>query len=53
VAELTAFVAACTGAGPAGPTLDDDRRAVATGIAARASAVGGRPLAVGTDWPWP
>jgi len=26
VAELTAFVAACTGAGPAGPTLDDDRR---------------------------
>jgi scyllo-inositol 2-dehydrogenase (NAD+) len=53
VAELMAFVAACTGAGPAGPTLDDDRRAVATGIAARASAVGGRPLAVGTDWPWP
>jgi scyllo-inositol 2-dehydrogenase (NAD+) len=53
VAELTAFVGACTGAGPAGPTLDDDRRAVATGIAARASAVAGRPLAVGTDWPWP
>jgi predicted dehydrogenase len=52
-AELTAFVAACTGAGPAGPTLDDDRRAVATGVAARASAVAGRPLAVGTDWPWP
>ena len=53
VAELTAFVAACTGAGPAGPTLDDDLRAVTTGIAARASAVGGQPLAVGTDWPWP
>jgi predicted dehydrogenase len=53
VAELAAFVAACTGEGPAGPTLDDDRRAVATGIAARASAVGGKPLAVGTDWPWP
>jgi scyllo-inositol 2-dehydrogenase (NAD+) len=53
VAELTAFVAACSGAGPAGPTLDDDRRAVATGIAARASAVAGRPLAVGKDWPWP
>jgi scyllo-inositol 2-dehydrogenase (NAD+) len=52
VAELTAFVAACTGAGPAGPTLDDDRRAVATGIAARASAVGRQPLAVGSDWPW-
>jgi predicted dehydrogenase len=53
VAELTAFVSACTGGGPAGPTLDDDRRAVATGIAARASAVAGQPLAVGTDWPWP
>jgi scyllo-inositol 2-dehydrogenase (NAD+) len=53
VAELAAFVAACTGAGPPGPTLHDDRRAVATGIAARASAVAGQPLAVGTDWPWP
>jgi scyllo-inositol 2-dehydrogenase (NAD+) len=53
VAELTAFVAACSETGPAGPTLDDDRRAVATGIAARASAVAGQPLAVGTDWPWP
>ena len=53
VAELTAFVSACTGAGPAGPTLDDDRRAVATGIAARASGVAGQPRAVGTDWPWP
>jgi predicted dehydrogenase len=53
LAELAAFVAACTGEGPAGPTLDDDRRAVATGIAARASAVGGKPLAIGTDWPWP
>ena len=53
VAELAAFVAACTGAGPPGPTLDDDRRAVATGVAARASAVAGKPLEVGTDWPWP
>jgi predicted dehydrogenase len=52
VAELAAFVTACAGEGPAGPTLEDDRRAVATGIAARASAVAGRPLAVGTDWPW-
>lgn len=52
VAELTAFVAACTGDGTARPTLDDDRRAVATGVAARASALAGRPLAVGTDWPW-
>jgi hypothetical protein len=53
VAELAAFVAACTGSGPPGPTLDDDRRAVATGISARASAIAGKPLAVGTDWPWP
>jgi predicted dehydrogenase len=53
LAELTAFVAACNGDGAPGPTLDDDRRAVATGIAARASALAGRPLAVGTDWPWP
>ncbi len=53
VAELSAFVAACLGTGPPGPSLDDDRRAVATGVAARASAVAGKPLAVGTDWPWP
>ena len=53
LAELTAFVSACMGPGPPGPTLDDDRRAVATGVAARASAVAGKPLAVGTDWPWP
>ena len=53
VAELTAFVRACTGEGPPGPTLDLDRRAVATGVAARASAVAGHPLQIGTDWPWP
>jgi scyllo-inositol 2-dehydrogenase (NAD+) len=53
VAELTAFVRACTGEGPPGPTLDIDRRAVATGVAARASAVAGHPLQIGTDWPWP
>jgi len=53
VRELAAFVAACTGTGPPGPTLEDDRRAVAVGVAARASAVAGRPLAVGQDWPWP
>jgi scyllo-inositol 2-dehydrogenase (NAD+) len=53
VAELEAFVAAVAGAGPSGPGLEDDRRAVAVGVAARASAVAGRPLAVGTDWPWP
>ncbi len=53
VAELTAFVDACADGRPTRPTLDDDRRAVATGVAARASAVAERALAVGTDWPWP
>jgi predicted dehydrogenase len=51
-AELEAFVAAVAGGAPAGAGLDDDRRAVAVGVAARASAVAQRPLAVGTDWPW-
>ena len=52
-AELAAFAAACTGEGPPGPGLDDDRRAVTVGVAARASAVAERPLEVGPDWPWP
>jgi myo-inositol 2-dehydrogenase/D-chiro-inositol 1-dehydrogenase len=51
-AELAAFVAACRGDGPRGPGLADDRRAVATGVAARSSAVDGVPRAVGVDWPW-
>jgi myo-inositol 2-dehydrogenase/D-chiro-inositol 1-dehydrogenase len=51
-AELAAFVAACAGDGPAGPGLSEDSRAVAVGVAARASAVLGRPLEVGPDWPW-
>ena len=50
--ELAAFVAAGSGDGPRGPGLEDDRRAVATGVAARASAVDGVPHAVGPDWPW-
>jgi scyllo-inositol 2-dehydrogenase (NAD+) len=53
VAELAAFVARCRGEGPPGPSLDDDRRAVAVGVAARAGAVAGRSLEVGPDWPWP
>lgn len=52
-AELAAFVAACAGDGPVGPGLTDDRRAVAIGVAARASAVRSGPLDVGQDWPWP
>jgi scyllo-inositol 2-dehydrogenase (NAD+) len=53
IAELAAFVAACGGAETAGAGVDDDRRAVAVGVAARASAVAGEPRAVGPDWPWP
>jgi predicted dehydrogenase len=51
--ELQAFVDACHGEPAANATLADDRNAVAVGIAARASAVAGRPLEVGRDWPWP
>ena len=50
--ELAAFVSACAGDGTHVPGLDDDRRAVAIGIAARASAVAGEPRQVGVDWAW-
>ncbi len=50
--ELAAFVEACLGGEQRGATLEDDRRAVEIGIAARASAVAGEPRAVGQDWPW-
>jgi predicted dehydrogenase len=49
-AELTDFAHACRGATVIGADLDDDRWAVATAIAARASASRGQPLTVGTDW---
>ncbi|HEX6702411.1 MAG TPA: Gfo/Idh/MocA family oxidoreductase [Gaiellaceae bacterium] len=52
-AELAAFVATCREEGPPGPGLDDDARAVAIGVAARASAVAAKPLEVGLDWRWP
>ena len=65
-AEVADFVAVCAAAkrgdaasapGPSSSglaaTLDDDRLAVATGVAARASAVQERRLTVGEDWPWP
>jgi scyllo-inositol 2-dehydrogenase (NAD+) len=52
-AELEAFVDACRGGEHRGAGLDDDRRAVEIGIAARASAVTDEPRAVGQDWPWP
>jgi len=52
-AELAAFVDACRGGPARGAGLEDDRRAVEIGIAARASAVAGEPRAVGRDWAWP
>lgn len=52
-AELQAFVYTCAGGEPRGPGLAEDRRAVATGVAARAAAVTGETLAVGPDWPSP
>jgi predicted dehydrogenase len=51
--ELQAFVDACAEGTASGPGLADDARAVTVGVAARASAVAGKPLAVGPDWPWP
>ncbi len=51
-AELEAFAEASRG-GPPGPGLAEDGRAVAIGVAARASAIAGRSLEVGPDWPWP
>ncbi len=56
VAELAHFVAECRGEAPDGAvpaTLEDDLRAVRVGVAARASAVAGRELEIGPDWPWP
>jgi predicted dehydrogenase len=52
-AELAAFVEACRGGELRGAGLEEDRRAVEIGIAARASAVAGEPRAVGPDWLWP
>jgi predicted dehydrogenase len=52
-AELAAFVDACRGGEQRGAGLEDDRRAVEIGIAARASAVAGEARAVGHDWRWP
>jgi myo-inositol 2-dehydrogenase / D-chiro-inositol 1-dehydrogenase len=52
-AQIDAFAAACRGEETANATLTDDRWAVATAVAARASVARGSPLAVGPDWPWP
>jgi myo-inositol 2-dehydrogenase/D-chiro-inositol 1-dehydrogenase len=52
-AQMDAFAAACRGEQAANATLADDRWAVATAVAARASAAQRAPLAVGPDWQWP
>jgi predicted dehydrogenase len=51
-AQMDDFAAACRGAQTPNATLADDRFAVATAVAARASATSGEPLEVGPDWPW-
>jgi scyllo-inositol 2-dehydrogenase (NAD+) len=55
-AELADFLDRCAGSGPSraeSASLQSDRHAVEIGVAARASAVQERPLAVGEDWAWP
>jgi len=49
---LDDFVEACLGRPSAGASIADDRTAVATVVAARASAVAAEPLDVGPDWAW-
>ena len=48
--ELADFAAACRGHDAPGATLADDHWAVATAVAARASATRGEVLSVGPDW---
>jgi hypothetical protein len=49
---MDAFGAACRGQPTTAATLEDDRFAVATAVAARASAAQRKPLAIGPDWEW-
>ncbi len=51
-AQMDDFGAACRGAETPNATLQDDRWAVATAVAARASAVRHEPLQIGSDWEW-
>jgi predicted dehydrogenase len=50
--QMDAFGRACRSGPFAGATLEDDRWAVATAVAARASAARGEPLEVGPSWSW-
>src|SRR4249920_3204578 len=51
-AQMDAFGRACRGEWTAGATLEDDRWAVATAVAARASGARGERLEVGPSWDW-
>ena len=51
-AQMDAFARACRGEETDGATLEDDRWAVATAVAARASATRGERLEVGPSWDW-
>ena len=51
-AQMDDFGAACRGAETPNATLADDRWAVATAVAARASAARREPLEIGPDWEW-
>ena len=52
LSELADFASSCRGHQAPGATLLDDRHAVATAVAARASVPAGKPLAIGPDWEW-
>jgi myo-inositol 2-dehydrogenase / D-chiro-inositol 1-dehydrogenase len=51
-AQMDDFGAACRGEQAPNASLQDDRWAVATAVAARASAERHEPLQVGSDWEW-
>jgi len=51
-AQMDAFARACRGQTTDGATLEDDRWAVATAVAARASGARGERLEVGPSWDW-
>jgi predicted dehydrogenase len=51
-AQMDAFGRACRGEETAGATLEDDRWAVATAVAARASGARAERLEVGPSWDW-
>jgi myo-inositol 2-dehydrogenase/D-chiro-inositol 1-dehydrogenase len=51
-AQMDDFGAACRGEQTPNASLQDDRWAVATAVAARASAERHEPLQVGADWEW-